>query len=100
MLFGAKPTSATIKQAMDILLAPKKGQNALVYINDFTLFLKLLEKHLQHVGEVLKVRSNVGMMIKLKEGSICSEANDYFGYNIAPSKLHVQTKTTKALDSL
>lgn len=73
---------------------------ALVYIHDITIFLKISEEDLRHIGKVSKLLNNEKMTIKLKKCSFFSAGIVYLSYIIAPVRLLVAFKTMMATKSL
>lgn len=53
MPLGLKNALGTFQKAVDLILASDKCQFALVYLNDIVIFLKTLEKQIDHVKQVL-----------------------------------------------
>lgn len=65
MPLNFKNASATLRRAIDVLLASGKWQFALVDINDTIIFSSTPKGDPQHVEEVLKLLFNAEMTVKL-----------------------------------
>lgn len=100
MCFGLGNAPATFQKATDVILATIKWWYALVYTADIIIFLNTPEEHPQHIEEVLKLLNNAEMTIKTKKYSTLSKKIGYLGRVIAPSKLQIATRTTKAIKAL
>lgn len=66
VLFGQKNAQTTFLYAMDVFLALIRGQFALIYRNDITLFCKSGEEHLWHNESDLKLLKIVDVTMKLQ----------------------------------
>ncbi len=51
--FALANAPATLRRALDIILAGFKWEMCLVYYDDITMFSQLQEEHLQHVNDML-----------------------------------------------
>lgn len=96
MLFGLENVFAIFQQAMDIILVPVKCQHALVCTEDIVIFFKTSEERFNHIEFVLQLPIKAGITLKLKKCFSFFDAIDYLRQVIAPSRLHISTKTIDA----
>lgn len=71
-----------------------------VYIEDVVIFSKTSKEPLNHFESVLQLTSKLGMMLVLRKCFLFSDAVDYLGHLTTPRRLHIATKTIKALRDL
>lgn len=62
--------------------------------------LTLTTEHIIHVRIFLALLNKMGVTLKLKKCSFVTEANDYLGQTIRPSRLEVASHTTDAICEL
>lgn len=88
------------QRATDLVLATGKRQDALVYIDDITLFFNRTGKQTQYTVEVLKLLNNAGIMTESSKCSYFKESIDYSVYIIAPCSEQNAAKTTTAIKAV
>ncbi len=59
----------------------------MVYMDDVIIFSRRFKDHLWHVGEILGVLKNDGLLLKLKKCHFFKESVDYIGHIVGPGKL-------------
>ena len=67
MPFGLKNAPTTFQRALDILLSGVRWQICLVYLDEFIVFSKDYESHLDHLDLVLSSLREAGVSLKLKK---------------------------------
>ena len=97
MPFGLTNAPATFQRTLDILLSPYKWRSCLVYLEDIIIFSKSVEKHFQHVEEIITTLKSAGISFKLKKCSFFTNIVKYLGHIIHPGTLEVDATHTTAL---
>ena len=87
MPFGLRNAPATFQRAVDIILSSVKWQFCIVYIDDVIIFSKSVDKHLDHIDQVLTLLGDSGMSILLNKSFFMHREIEYLGRIIAPGEL-------------
>lgn len=65
MPFGRTNAPETFQRTLDIVLSSFKWQTCHFYLEDVIVFLKNIEDHFNHVGDILTVMQRAGSTLKL-----------------------------------
>ena len=91
---------ATVRTAMNMILASLKWPIRLVYLDDVIVFSCSPKEHLQHLDEVLTRLSNAGVTWKAAKCHFFEEGVKYLGHVVIPVRVHVLEKKHWALTGL
>lgn len=75
-------------------------QSALVYLDDIFILSNTLEQHMGLVRQELTLPRDMGVTLKLKMCSFCSERIDYLGHVDRPGQLEIANTTMEAIQQL
>jgi len=77
-----------------MILAGVKWQICLVYLDDFIVFSRSPEEHLQHLDEVSTRLGEAGVTLKAATCHFFQEEDEYLDHVIRPGRVHVQEKNS------
>lgn len=100
MPLGLEIVPVALQRALNVILALRKWQTAIVYLNDVIVFLKDAEQHIRQVDRVLRLMSEGRMSLKLQKCFVLFYNIDYQRHVLLSNKLKVSSKTKKAIKSL
>ena len=97
MPFGLTNAPATFQRALDMVLSTFKWKTCLVYLDDFIIYSKSVEEHIDHVDEILTALDTAGITLKIKKCRFFSEEVEYLGHIIKPGHLEIDKTNTASL---
>lgn len=97
MPFGLRNSAALFQKALDIIISEVKWTNALVYLDDVITYSRLVQDHLPHLDDVLKLLHHSGINPKFRQCSFFTDLVDYSGHTIRVGSLEVSKKILMAV---
>lgn len=95
--FGLTNAPATFQAVMNDVFRKQLNKNVLVYLDDILVFRLSLERHIQHLREVVQTLRDNHLFAKLSKCSFgCSEV-DFLGHVLSKDGLKVDPKKTAAV---
>jgi hypothetical protein len=89
MPFGLKNALATFMRMMDDILQPFTNTFVVVYLDDFLIYNKSWEEHLQHIEQVMHTLRQNKLYANLEKCSFSMDRVHYLGYIVYQHGLHV-----------
>ena len=68
-----------------------------MYFDDVIIFYKNVDKHIQHVDEVLTILRNAGISLKLRKCEFFQQKVNYLGHVILQNKLVLAKYSTQGI---
>merc|ERR1711893_445229 len=91
MPFGLNNAPATFQRLMEKVLKGLIYKFVVVYLDDVVIYSESIEKHLEHLRQVLERFKKAGLKLKPKKCELCRNQVDYLGHTVSP-----EGKATKA----
>lgn len=96
MAFGLTGAPNSFQGAMNTTLRPLLCKCALVFFDDFLVFSKSYEEHIQHLDQVLSLLAQDHWLVKLSKCSFAQQSISYLGHVV--SAQGVSTDPSKIAD--
>lgn len=85
---------------MEVIFGSVKWQLVLVYLDNIAIFSKILEKHIEHVKQVLTPLELARIALNLRNAFLLTDTIDYLEYVLRPPSLEIAALTDDAIQKL
>lgn len=98
--FVLRNAPASFQEAIDIILSSVHFKYVVVNLDDFIVFSRNVEEHLENIATVLSLLQNSGMTIKLNKYFFMQYSIEYLGQTVKPQQLSVSPKTIEVAQNM
>lgn len=100
ILFSLENAASMFQHTMNIIVSTVKWQFPLVYPDDFVIFPRYVEKHLNRIRPVVRLLSSASVFSKLKKCFLFEDCVEYLVHHVQRWRFVKSKKATEAIPGL